>query len=206
MSVYSGPQSFVELTELLKNLPGVGKRSADRMALAIFHWNDDRLEKLATLLATLHQRIHSCPICGNLSDAQDTGICSICASATRDSSCICVVEDYSQIYSLEVAGMYNGLYHVLGGRIAPLEGKMAESLAVPQLIKRIENGGITEVILALSQDMEGQATSAYIAECLAHFPIRISRLAAGLPAGADLSYADPATIAIALRGRTELKK
>jgi recombination protein RecR len=200
------PEPLAELIEMLKNLPGVGKRSAERMALSLYLWDPAKLDALAGNLASLHTRIHSCPECGNLSDAPDNGPCGICASPVRDRSIICVVEDVAQIHSLESAGVYKGVYHVLGGRIAPLEGKFPESLSIPRLETRVAAGGLREMILALSQDIEGQATAVYLANRFHGRGFAITRPARGLPAGSDLTYADSATIALALDARTSLNR
>ncbi len=200
------PEPLAELIEMLKNLPGVGKRSAERMALSLYLWEPAKLEALAGNLASLHERIHACPECGNLSDAPGNGPCAICASPVRDKSIICVVEDVAQIHSLESAGVFKGVYHVLGGRIAPLEGKFPESLSIPRLESRIAAGGIREMILALSQDIEGQATAVYLADRFRGRGFAITRPARGLPAGSDLAYADAATIALALDARTALNR
>ena len=152
---------------------------------------------------TLKQRVRKCPQCGNLAgDDTEDGLCMICISPVRDASVVCVVEEATQIRSIEASGVFKGLYHVLGGRIAPLEGKGIESIDVDGLEKRIAGGGIREIILALSPDVEGQATAIYLANRLKFPELKISRLAQGLPAGSDLSYADPATIAAAVSGRT----
>lgn len=204
MSVNLLPQTLNELIELLKNLPGVGKRSAERLALAVYQWDDGKLDALSENLASLHTRIHACPVCGNLSDAENNGECNICSSPLRDSSVICVVEDIAQVNSLEAAGVFKGVYHVLGGRIAPLEGKFPESIAIPQLDERIARGTVRELILALSQDLEGQATAVYLAERFRGRGLKITGLARGLPAGSDLTYADSATLAVALNARISL--
>ena len=189
--------------ELLRGLPGVGRRSAERMALALFSWDEQKLEALSENLHTLKQRVRKCPCCGNLAgDDEENGLCMICASPVRDTSLVCVVEEATQIRSIETSGVFKGVYHVLGGRIAPLEGRGVESINVEGLEKRIAGSGIQEVILALSPDVEGQATAIYLANRLKFLNVRISRLAQGLPAGSDLSYADPATIAAAVSGRT----
>ncbi len=196
------PEAIQELMELLRGLPGVGRRSAERMALQLYAWETPKLEALAETLATLHERIGVCPECGAMSSGKDA-LCGICSSALRDGSQICVVEDFPQMRSIEAGGVYKGRYHLLGGTLAPLEGRLADSLAIEPLLKRIESGGVREVILALSPDVEGQATAIYLANLLKDKPVKISRPAQGLPAGSDLSYADPATIAVALNGRTD---
>ena len=197
------PQALEELMEFLRGLPGVGRRSAERMALSLFAWDGEKLEALSENLRTLKQRVRKCPQCGNLAgDDTEDGLCMICISPVRDASVVCVVEEATQIRSIEASGVFKGLYHVLGGRIAPLEGKGIESIDVDGLEKRIAGGGIREIILALSPDVEGQATAIYLANRLKFPELKISRLAQGLPAGSDLSYADPATIAAAVSGRT----
>ena len=197
------PQALEELMELLRGLPGVGRRSAERMAFSLYSWDSERLEALSANLHTLKQRVGKCPRCGNLSgDDSEDGLCGICASPVRDASVVCVVEEATQIRTIEASGVFKGVYHVLGGRIAPLEGKGVDSIDADGLEKRIGEGIIREVILALSPDVEGQATAIYLANRLKDRNLKISRLAQGLPAGSDLSYADPATIAAALSGRT----
>lgn len=197
------PKALLEMMELLKTLPGIGKRSAERMALAILKWDNSKLGALSENLRTLRERVGICSVCGNLADGSGkNALCSFCASPARDHTSLCVVEDPSQIRAVEAGGVFHGLYHVLGGRIAPLEGKSAEDLSIATLEQRIAQGSFREVILALSPDVEGQATCVYLANRLKNKDLRISKLARGLPAGSDLAYADPATIAAALSGRT----
>ncbi len=203
MALNPRPNILIELCELLKDLPGIGKRSAERMAFSIYRWDNEKILALSDKLKNLHNAIHPCPICGNLSDTPEQGVCSICASPYRDKTKICVVEDIAQIYSIETADTYSGVYHVLGGLLAPALGKYPENLH--KLEQRVAAGGISELILALSQDLEGQVTSVYITEQLESYHIKITRLACGLPAGSDLSYADPATIAIALNARISMQ-
>lgn len=198
------PGALAEMMELFKTLPGVGKRSAERMVLAVLKWDDTKLLALSDILRTLRERVGICTICGNLADGSgENALCPFCASRERDASSLCVVEDAVQIRSIEAGGVFKGVYHVLGGRIAPLEGKDIASLTIDKLEERLDEGIIREVILALSPDVEGQATTVYLANRLKGRGLRISRLARGLPAGSDLSFVDPATIAAALNGRTE---
>ena len=196
------PDALEGLMEMLRSLPGVGRRSSERMALSILKWDEAKLSALSESLRDLKARVTICPECGNLSS--DGNPCLVCSSPIRDASSICVVEEAFQIRSIEACGVFKGRYHVLGGRIAPLEGKTAESLTLDLLFKRLDSGDTKELILALSPDVEGQATAVYIANKLKDRGLRISRLARGLPAGSDLSYADPATMAAALDGRTVL--
>lgn len=194
------PEALETLLELLRGVPGVGRRSAERMALAILKWDDSKIQALSETLRDLKSRVTLCPQCGNLSS--DGAACSICSSPLRDPSAICVVEESAQIRTIEAGSVFKGLYHVLGGRLAPLEGKTADSLSIAKLDERLADGSVKELILALSPDVEGQATAVYIANRLKGRGLRISLLARGLPAGSDLSYADPATVAAALHGRT----
>ena len=200
------PTPLQSLMDHLKNLPGVGRRTAERMALAIYGWDGPRLADLAETLRTLHERVGLCRECGNLADSGDDGtfLCPICSSPARDRTILCVVEEASQIRVIESAGVFRGVYHVLGGRIAPLSGKTPETLRIPALQKRLESGEVRELILALSPDVEGQATAVYLSRLFRNSGLRITRLAQGLPAGADLLYADPETMAAALSGRTRI--
>lgn len=201
------PGALAEMMELFKTLPGVGKRSAERMALAVLKWDDSKLIAFSDILKTLRERVGICSVCGNLADGTGAdALCPFCASTERDASSLCVVEDALQIRAIEAGGVFKGVYHVLGGRIAPLEGKGIESLTIDKLEKRLDEGLIKEVILALSPDVEGQATAVYLANRWKDRDLRISRPARGLPAGSDLSYADPATIAAALSGRTDFSR
>jgi recombination protein RecR len=196
------PDAINDLISAFKSFPGVGKRSAERMAFAILKWPIDKQKALGKLLTDLDDNISSCPDCGNIS-ATDMK-CIFCTDLSRKHNVICVVEEVTQIRSIEASGLFRGLYHVLGGRLAPLEGKGADDLNLSALLKRVKEDQVNEVILALGQDVEGQATSIYISDLLKGLDIKITRLARGLPAGSDIAYADAATIAAALNGRTSL--
>ncbi len=196
------PSAFQELANLLKTLPGIGKRSAERMVFSMLKWPPEKLALLGAAVSDLHEKVTLCPECGNLSS--DAAPCGICMNSSRDKTLICVVEDASQIYNIENSGLFKGVYHVIGGKLSPLEGKGIKDINIQTLVKRIESNAVKEVILAFSSDVEGQATSIYIGEELKRKNVSVTRLAHGLPAGSDISYADSATIAAALHGRRPL--
>ncbi len=193
------PQALEELIDLLKSLPGVGRRSAERMALSMLKWHPEKLEALGDLLKELPARITFCPECGNL--AENHELCAICAAPSRDHTVICVVEQATQIINIEKSGLFRGVYHVLGGKLAPLEGKNPESLNLETLERRVKKGNIRELVMAMSSDVEGRATAVYIANLFKGVDLSLTRLASGLPAGSDISYADPETLAAAFSGR-----
>ena len=197
------PDSLNELIDAFKSFPGIGRRSAERIVFAVLKWPDEKQKAVGELFSGLNSKVAGCPECGNIADAGNK--CVICADASRNRSVICVVETFPQIASIESSGFYRGVYHVLGGRIAPLDGKGPEDLNIDTLRDRIVGGGVSEIILALAQDVEGRATAIYIADILKNMEIKITRLASGLPAGSDISYADAATVAAALDGRTVLE-
>lgn len=194
------PEIIEDVIEMLKSFPGVGARGAERMLLAMLKWPEGKLVHMAELLRSLPERVTFCPECGNL--ASDGNACDICLSHSRNLALICVVENFSQIISLEKSGYFKGVYHVLGGKIAPLAGQAADKLKIAELITRINKHQVTEVILALSSDIEGQATAIYLAQILQPHNVKVSRLAQGLPAGSDLAYADAATLTVAINNRT----
>ncbi|MCP3965237.1 MAG: recombination protein RecR [Lentisphaerae bacterium] len=196
------PEAIEELIEGLKSLPGIGKRTAERLALAMLKWKPEKTKHFGEVLLNMPETITYCPGCGNLS--QESNLCDICRNVNRDKSLICVVEDFTQIMTIESSACFRGVYHVLGGKLSPLENKLADTLTTEALLKRISENDVREVILALSPDVEGQATAVYVGELLRNKGVRITRLAQGLPAGSDISYADSATIGAALSGRTEL--
>ena len=150
------PEAVVELIEILRRLPGVGKRSAERMALALLKFPADELKSMGQTIAALPEMVGNCPICGNLTAAGEN--CPICDSSRRDESVICVVEDFTRINAIEKSGAFNGLYHVLGGRISPLDEEYEDSLRITQLEKRLAAGQVKELILALGSDIESRAT------------------------------------------------
>ncbi len=197
--MYKYPEYLDELMTALKRLPGVGRRAAERMALEFIRWQDDELVQLGTLIASLPEKNGVCPECGNISEGNCR--CAICSDPSRESSTICLVEDFTRIAPVENSGMYRGLYHVLGGKLSPLDGRGAETLNIDTLLRRLAGGGVKELIIMLSGDVEGRATCNYICDRCSGLDVRITIPARGLPAGADPAYADSATIAMALKAR-----
>ena len=193
------PDALDELISFLKLLPGIGRRGAERMALAMMDWDDLRLKEFGNAVAALPEKTGKCPQCGAIADAGK--LCSICSDFHRDASQLCVVETMTQLFAVEKGNYYRGRYLVLGGRISPLDGEDGSSLNLTLLRERAALPETQEVILALSSDVEGRATAAYLSEMLADLPVKLTRPALGLPAGANLSYADGATIAAAFSGR-----
>lgn len=185
----------------LKRLPGIGARSAERIALWMLQSTDSHPTTLARAIELAEASVHPCPLCGFFTE---TDPCSLCSDPTRDPKILCVVEQPTDILPLERSGAFHGTYHALGGRISPLDHVGPESLKIPQLIERISTKQPDEVILALSADVEGEATAHYIADALQSMPVRVTRLAQGIPAGAGLEYADELTLSRAMSGRTHI--
>jgi recombination protein RecR len=195
------PDPIVALIAALNKLPGVGPRSAERMALHLVQTESTAVQSLAKTILEAREKIGFCQICGSLTEKSP---CSICADPRRDSSLICVVERAVDILSIEKAGSFRGKFHVLGGKISPLDGVEPEDLRIAGLEKRLETEPIREAIIALGTDVEGDATSNYLAKRLARPNLKISRIAYGLPAGAGLEFADELTLSRALEGRREM--
>lgn len=202
MSMSGYPQPIEDLIDILSSLPSVGRRSAERMALAMLKWSPKKLELFGEIVSTIPDRVTTCPECGNF--AEDGNKCMICLSPIRDRKTVCVVESSSQIRTIEMSSLFNGVYHVLGGKLAPLSGTGIDDLNIDSLMQRIEDDRVSELILALSPDVEGQATAVYIDNLVKDLDITVTRLAQGLPAGSDLTYVDSATIAVAISGRTKM--
>jgi recombination protein RecR len=190
-----------DLTTELSKLPGIGKKTALRLTYHLLKQPADRSLRLAHALEVLAERVHPCPRCHNLTE-QD--LCAICTDPRRDASVICAVEEASDIGAIERSGEYRGLYHVLGGRLSPLDGVSASDLSIEDLVKRVAEGGVREVILATNPSIEGEATAIYVQQALAPGGVRVTRIARGLPVGGDLEYADGVTIAQALVARRDM--
>ncbi len=198
-------ESLRKLMELLGKLPGVGSRSAERMAFHLLKSNPADALALADAIRTMKEQVRHCSICFNLTE---TDPCSICTDTTRDSSVICIVEQPKDLLQLESTGVYKGVYHVLLGRIAPLENVTPSELTIPQLFERLHSpdSPVKEIILATNPTMEGDGTSLYLQQEIARIAPQISltRLARGLPAGAQIEYSNKAILADAMSGRTKV--
>lgn len=195
------PEPIQQLTAALSSLPGIGPRSAERLALHIVQSDAAGVQALAAALTNARERVHACSVCGALTE---TDPCGFCTDPRRDSHLICLVEKPTDILSVEKSGSFRGRFHVLGGRISPLNGVDPEDLRIAELEKRLESEPVQEIILALGTDVEGDATSHYLAKRLSSRGIKITRLARGLPAGSGLDFADEMTLARALEGRSVL--
>jgi recombination protein RecR len=190
-----------DLTAELSKLPGIGKKTALRLTYHLLKQPADRSLRLAHALEVLAERVHPCPRCHNLTESD---LCAICTDPRRDAGVICAVEEASDIGAIERSGEYRGVYHVLGGRLSPLDGVSASDLAIGGLVERVEQGGVREVIVATNPSIEGEATALYLQQALAPSGVRVTRIARGLPVGGDLEYADGVTIAQALFARRDM--
>lgn len=186
------------LIQLLAKLPGLGPRSARRAALVLLKKRETLLEPLATAMAGAAAAIKTCGICGNL-DTEDP--CGLCRDTRRDPSILCVVEDVADLWALERASVFKGRYHVLGGALSALDGVTPEKLSLPQLLERVKEGSVSEVILAMNATVEGQSTAHYLMDVLEPLNLKISRLAHGVPVGGELDYLDEGTLSAAFKAR-----
>jgi recombination protein RecR len=193
--------SLEKLIDQFNKLPGIGKKTAYRLAFSVLEMEKEEVEKFANILIEVKTRVKKCSICGNFSEEER---CNICESNERNQNVICVVEDSKDVIAMERAGNYKGVYHVLHGKIAPLSGVGVDDLTIKELLHRVAENDISEVILALNPDLEGETTALYISKLLKNFDIKISKIASGIPMGGNLEYSDIATIARALEGRTEI--
>ena len=199
MSKFAEPMA--RLIDELKKLPGVGGKSAQRMAFHILRSSGEDAEALAAAIRNLKEKLHLCSICNNITDVDP---CSYCSNASRNQRLVCVVEEPTNIASIEKARFYNGVYHVLHGAISPLHGVGPEQLRIPSLLKRIESGSVDEVIIATNPTIEGEATAIHLSGLLKRPGLKVTRIATGIPAGSDIEYADEVTMLKAMEGRREL--
>lgn len=194
-------KSLEVLIDEFNKLPGIGRKSATRLAFHIMEKNEEELENFIVALKNVKNKVKKCSICGNFSEED---ICPICKDEFRDESIICVVEDSRDIISLEKTNKYKGRYHVLNGKLDPLNGMTPDRLNLKSLLERVAKENIREVILALNPDLEGETTALYLTKLLKPFEIKITKIASGIPMGGNIEFADIATISKALEGRQEL--
>ena len=199
MSKFAEPMA--RLIDELKKLPGIGSKSAQRLAFHILRSTDEDAEGLALAIRHLKESLHLCSICSNITDVDP---CVYCGSETRNRRTICVVEEPTNIASVEKTRAYNGVYHVLHGAISPLHGVGPEHLRISGLAKRVDNGEVDELIIATNPTVEGEATAHYLTRLLKRSGVKVTRIATGIPAGSDIEYADEVTMTKAMEGRREL--
>ncbi|MBA3659755.1 MAG: recombination protein RecR [Gemmatimonadales bacterium] len=191
-----------ELVAEFARLPGIGRKTAQRLTFHLLQQPPEQAGRLADALSAVSERVRPCEECGNLTESQP---CAICQDPRRDAGLLCVVEESSAVALVDRAADFRGRYHVLGGRLSPLEGIGPEALRLDRLVTRVRDGGVREVILATNPSMEGEVTATYIQQLLAGLDVRVTRLARGLPVGGDLEYVDGVTLAHALLARQELR-
>jgi recombination protein RecR len=197
--VYEGP--IQELIDELSRLPGIGPKSAQRLAFWLVKTDPADAKRLAASIVQAKDRISFCRECGNVAEGD---LCRVCNDASRDATTLCVVEEPKDAATIEKAALHKGRYHVLGGAINPLDGVGPDDLRVQELLDRVNRDGVTEVIIATNPNIEGNATAIYVAGLLKPLGVRVTRLASGLPVGGDLEYADEVTLSQALEGRREM--
>lgn len=195
------PKTIKDLIECFKKLPGIGEKTAERLALSVLEMEDEHIKLFSSTLENIKQKITRCKICNNLCE---NDICEICKDNSRNKKIICVVEEPKNVFVFEKVGTYHGLYHVLDGLISPLDGINPEDINIASLIDRIKNNEIEEVILALKPSIEGETTSLYITKLLDNVNIKITKLAHGIPIGVDMEYIDTLTLEMALEDRTSI--
>ncbi len=196
MSYY--PESVRELIKYLSKLPGIGEKTADRLAMHILRAPRREADRLVHSIMEVKEKIRLCAMCFSLSDAE---ICNICRDRNRDFSILCVVEQPADMVAIEKSGAFTGLYHILEGALSPMDGVGPDNIRIKELISRIAQGKIQEVVLATSTNIEGESTAAYIAELLGNYPVKVTRIASGVPIGGDLKYVDQVTLKTAMKSR-----
>lgn len=199
MSKFAEPMA--QLIDELKKLPGVGGKSAQRLAFHILRSSEEDAEALAFAIRNLKEKVHLCSVCNNITDVDP---CSYCSNPVRNQRLVCVVEEPTNIASVEKTRSYNGVYHVLHGAISPLHGISPEQLRIASLLKRIDASAVDEIIIATNPTIEGEATAVHLAQLIKRPGIKVTRIATGIPAGSDIEYADEVTMMKAIEGRREL--
>ena len=195
------PPSFEALIDSFASLPGVGKKSAQRLAFHMLGLPEGEAEAFAAAILEAREKVHTCPVCQNLTDSE---LCPVCKNERRDKSVVCVVAEPRDVMSIERSREYNGSYHVLHGVLSPMSHVGPDDIRIAELVKRVAEGGIEEVIMATNPDTEGDTTAMYISRLLKPFDVKVSRLAYGIPVGSNLEFTDDATMLRALEGRREM--
>lgn len=194
-------EAIAKLVNQLSKLPGVGRKTAQRLAYHIIGLPEEQVRELAVSIFNGKKQIHFCPVCGNYTDAE---ICAICSDDSRRKDIVCVVKDPRDVNAMERMREYNGLYHVLHGVISPMDGVGPDDIRIRELMTRLSGGEIQEVVLATNPDVEGEATAAYISRLIKPMGVKVTRIAHGVPIGGELEYTDEVTLLRAFQGRTEL--
>ena len=195
------PKSVSSLIECFKDLPGIGEKSAERLAFAMLGFDKDRLTTFATAISDVRDKIRRCSVCNNISE---TAVCPICGNNNRKKDTIFVVEKPKDVALFERLGVYNGLYHVLDGLISPLEGINPDDINIKSLLDRVKNNDVSEIILALKPSIEGETTMQYIKKILENEKLKVSKIATGVPIGTDIEYIDTMTLEMALEERKDI--
>ena len=198
----TGIEALDILAEQFARLPGIGRKSAQRLALALLSYSDEDVSAFVGAVGEARAKIHRCPICQNLTDRE---VCPVCANTARDKSVICVVEDARAVMAFEKVRSYNGVYHVLHGLISPMSGITPDALTLRELLARLQDDTVKEIIMATGATAEGEATAMYISRLLSPLGVKVTRLAHGIPYGGELEYADEITLSHALAGRRDLE-
>lgn len=195
------PPAIQRMVELYNRLPGIGTKTSERFVFFLLRQSRDRLTDMISGLTALRDTVQTCSRCFNYSE---NTLCPFCADSRRDQSIICVVAETPDVYAIEHTGEFTGVYHVLGGVVNQIEGMTPDQIRIAELVERVKLGGVQEVILATNPDIEGETTASIIAQSLQGLPVQMTRIARGLPTGADIEYADSVTLTNALTGRTKL--
>ena len=196
------PDSIKNLVESFKYLPGIGEKTAERLAFSILELEDEQISMFSESIKDVKEKVHKCKICNTLTDDE---LCFVCNDPTRDSKILCVVEDTKSVFLFEKLGMFHGKYHVLDGLISPLDGINPEDIGLSKLLDRIKKEKFEEIIFAFKPSIEGETTSLYIKRVLEDMNIRITRLASGVPIGADMEYVDSLTLERAIKDRKDIE-
>ena len=199
MSYY--PSSILNLIKSISRLPGIGEKTAERLAMHILHSPRKEAEQLSRSILETKDKIRLCSMCFGLSDGE---VCNVCKDRTRDDAILCVVEQPADMVSIEKSGSFQGLYHILSGVLSPMNGVGPDDIRIKELISRIKEGNVKEVVLATSTSVEGEATAAYIADQIENYPVKVTRIASGIPMGGDLKYVDQVTLKRAMETRRRM--